>query len=230
MDHAFAHEFKGKKALIVGPDLALAEALMSALSAEGADATHEAGAGDTLSIGKPETIAPFLDRQGPIDFLVVTAAPVKPQPFLDMSAATLNKVLNNELFWVALLMQEAARRMSVAGSGRIIVLCSMSGKAGVHRGAAPYAAAKGGLIALMRVVAAETAGSGVTVNAVATSLFESQVAHLDAERRAEIATGIPVGRFGKPEEAAHAVLYLCSDHAAFVTGETLNLSGGRFMD
>jgi len=116
------------------------------------------------------------------------------------------------------------------GCGRIVVFCSMSGKTGVHTNVAPFAAAKGGLLAYLRVMAAELAAAGVTVNAVATSLFESQVASLAPDERQELTRGIPVRRFGRADEAAHAALFLASRNAAFITGETLNLSGGRFMD
>src|SRR5690606_35306324 len=95
---------------------------------------------------------------------------------------------------------------------------------------APYAAAKGGLIAFSRSLAADIAGYGVTVNVIATALFDVQVAVLDEEEKKEIAKGIPVGRPGHSEVAAHAVVYLASRLGAFVTGDTLNLSGVRFMD
>lgn len=107
---------------------------------------------------------------------------------------------------------------------------SMSGKTGVHKHVAPYAAAKGGLVTFSRVLAAETAHTGVTVNLIATALFDVQIAGKTAEERAIIESGIPVGRAGRSREAAHAAMFLASRDAAYVTGETLNLSGGRFMD
>ena len=130
----------------------------------------------------------------------------------------------------ALQMQAAAKIMGAAGYGRIIALASMSGKAGVHHNVAHYAAAKGGLLTFLRVLAAETADSGVTVNGVATALFEPQTDTMTQEKRDRLRVQIPVGRFGRSVEAAHAVLYLASPLGGFVTGECLNLSGGRFMD
>jgi NAD(P)-dependent dehydrogenase (short-subunit alcohol dehydrogenase family) len=120
--------------------------------------------------------------------------------------------------------------MVARGRGRLISFASMSGKTGVHPGVGPYAAAKGGLITFSRVLAAELAPTGVTVNCIAMALMEPQVAVLTEEHRREVLKGVPVGRFGRSEEAAAAVLYLASDNAGYVTGETLNLSGGRFMD
>ena len=86
-----------------------------------------------------------------------------------------------------------------------------------------------GLFSNDDALAAELASTGTTVNMIATALFDVQVAG-GAERMAEVVKGIPVGRVGRSEEAAHAVLYLASDKGGYVTGETLNLSGGRFMD
>jgi NAD(P)-dependent dehydrogenase (short-subunit alcohol dehydrogenase family) len=180
------------------------------------------------------SIKTFYDRcesaLGGLDIVVVPGKSVSTAPVLEISAETFKSVVEEELIGAALLMQEAARRMAPRGFGRIVTLVSMSGKTGVHRGVAPFAAAKGGLITFARVLAAELAASGVTVNTIATSLFEPQVAHMSEARRREQAAGIPVGRFGRPDEAAEAVLFLASDAGGFVTGETLNMSGGRFMD
>jgi NAD(P)-dependent dehydrogenase (short-subunit alcohol dehydrogenase family) len=147
-----------------------------------------------------------------------------------MQAADLRRIVEDELCVPALLMQEAGRRMARRGNGRIISLFSMSAKTGVHTKVGPFAAAKGGVLAYSRVMAAELAPTGVTVNAIATSLFEPQVAILEYAEREALAKAIPVRRFGKVSEASHAVLFLASDQAAFITGETMNLSGGRFMD
>jgi len=167
---------------------------------------------------------------GPVHTLVCVAPPVGHKSVLDLTAADIRGVVDLELVVPALLMQEAARRMTANGGGRIIVFCSMSAKTGVHTLVAPYAAAKGGLLSYMRTMAAELAMHGVTVNGIATSLFEPQVAGLSDEERADLTQGIPTRRFGKPSEAADAALYLASESAAYITGETLNLSGGRFMD
>jgi 3-oxoacyl-[acyl-carrier protein] reductase len=170
------------------------------------------------------------DVVGPIEALICVPPPVEQILVADMPPEMLRRVVEDELVVPALLMAGAARRMSARRFGRIVTFCSMSAKTGVHTRVAPFAAAKGGLLAYVRVMAAEYAKTGVTVNAVATALFEPQVERLPPEERAELAKGVPVGRFGRPAEAAAAALYLCSDDAGFVTGETLNLSGGRFMD
>jgi 3-oxoacyl-[acyl-carrier protein] reductase len=188
-----------------------------------------------------ETVVPygsdpagFLDGAaqalGGLDLLVVSARPVRNKPVLETTPDELRSVVEEDLVTPALLMQEAARRMTAAGFGRIVAFASMSAKTGVHHNVAPFAAAKGGLLAFARVLAAETAEHGVTVNTIATSLFEPQVATMTEEKRTRLKAGVPVGRFGLSREAAHAVLFLAARDGGYVTGECLNLSGGRFMD
>lgn len=182
---------------------------------------------------EPDAIALLDDVEraaGPLDVLVCAAPPVGQVLILDMSAEELRRTVESELCVPALLMQEAGRRMAQRGRGRIISLFSMSAKTGVHTKVGPFAAAKGGLLAYSRVMAAELAPTGVTVNAIATSLFEPQVAILPREEQEALAKAIPVRRFGRVTEAARAVLFLASGDAAYMTGETMNLSGGRFMD
>jgi NAD(P)-dependent dehydrogenase (short-subunit alcohol dehydrogenase family) len=233
------NEFAGRGAVVVGADVGLGPAIVEAFTEAqmriATDSAASRGVGtippdgaDTAAIGA------FFDaalRQIPsLDVLVLAARPVEIRKFLDVSAGELRGVIEQELTSYALIMQEGARRMIPNGRGRIINLVSMSGKTGVHPNVAPYAAAKGGLIALSRAMAAELGGSGITVNVIANALMQPQVQHLSEKERGEVVRGIPVGRFGQPHEAAHAVLFLASEDAGYITGETLNLSGGRFMD
>jgi NAD(P)-dependent dehydrogenase (short-subunit alcohol dehydrogenase family) len=233
------NEYVGRGAVIVGADVGLGPAIVQGCLEAGMQiATDSAGAhgvgmipadgADMTSISNFFSAA--MRKIPSLDVLVLAARPVQIGKFLDVSAAQLRNVIEQELIWFALIMQEGARRMIPNGRGRIISLSSMSGKTGVHPNVGPYAAAKGGLIALSRVMAAELGGTGVTVNVIANALMQPQVQHLSENERAEMVRGIPVGRFGQPQEAAHAVLFLASDDAGYITGETLNLSGGRFMD
>lgn len=242
-------EFAGKKVAVLNATGAIAKSVVEAFLSHGAqvvaiDSPSEwERAGAALELAGKERISfvaasadaiILLDNCerafGPLDILVCAAPPVGQVTVLDMKPDDLRRTVEAELTTPALLMQEAARRMSRRSQGRIISLFSMSAKTGVHTKVAPFAAAKGGLLAYSRVMAAELAPYGVTVNAIATSLFEPQVAILEKEEREALAKAIPVRRFGRVGEAAHAVLFLASERAAFVTGETLNLSGGRFMD
>ncbi|MBN3804754.1 SDR family oxidoreductase [Paraburkholderia sp. Ac-20336] len=178
------------------------------------------------------SIRQFFDRcekeHGPVEILVNVAPPIASGNALDFTPDEYRAVVEQELIGPILCMQEGARRMVPRGFGRIMSFISMSGKTGVHKHVAPFAAAKGGLVTFSRTLAAELAPTGVTVNTLATALFDVQVASMPDG--AEVVKGIPVGRPGRSEEAAHAVLFLASKDAGYVTGETLNLSGGRFMD
>ena len=228
-------DLRGKRAVVIGAGYGVGPQVVSALAAAGAAVVTDAAdapAGDYIaSDGDPAAfIGHCADKLGSIDILVVSSRPVKNKPVLDMTPQEMRSVAEEELVIPALQMQEAARLMVKAGHGRIIVFASMSAKTGVHHDVAPYAAAKGGLLAFARVLAAETAEHGVTVNGIATALFEPQVKTMAEEKRTRLKSAIPVGRFGRSEEAAHAVLFLASHNAGFVTGECLNLSGGRFMD
>jgi len=225
---------KGQRALVVGAEHGVGPAVVAALRQAETRLAVDSGASEGATLLPDEDPVELIDRAaealGGLEILVVSAPPVRNKPVLDMTAEEMRSVAESELVIPVLQMQAAARRMSAAKYGRIISFASMSAKAGVHHHVAPYAAAKGGMLTFMRVLAAETAADGVTVNGIATALFEPQTAIMTSEKRERLRTQIPVGRFGRSEEAAHAVLFLASPLAGYVTGECLNLSGGRFMD
>lgn len=229
-------------AVVVGADRGVGPQIVEALEKAKAKVIIEAPSHGARQHKGSATVIPraasgwaeFFDlceaAAGPIDILVQSPTIVQSKSALEVGHDEMSRIIDQELVDVIDCIGEAARRMAVRRRGRIITLVSMSGKTGVHKGVAAYAAAKGGVIAFSRSLAAEVAPLGVTVNCIATALFEPQVATASAQHRAELTQGIPVGRFGRPAEAAHAVLYLAAEEGGFVTGETLNLSGGRFMD
>jgi NAD(P)-dependent dehydrogenase (short-subunit alcohol dehydrogenase family) len=234
--------FKERAVAVVAAADGLGPSVVEAFSAQGARVAVDAD-GPRFShaslcapfdIREPEAISDFFARcekeLGGLDVLVMSARPVATGAILERSPEEFRSVVESELIGPMACLREAGRRMAERGRGRIISFSSMSGKTGVHPGVGPFAAAKGGLIAFSRVLAAELAPRGVTVNVIATSLFETQAAALDEEHRKRVLAGIPVGRFGRSVEAAEAALFLASDDAGYITGETLNMSGGRFMD
>lgn len=249
MTHQGTNEFAGAAVIVVGGHLGSGPAVVSAFVAQDAKVavgvlTHGSSASlagkDPLpgsctiagDLTNGDAIARFLDdceaQIGPATVLVMIAPPVRTAPVLDIPEAEFRRVIDAELVGPMLCLREAGRRMARRGYGRLISFSSMSGKTGVHPHVAPYAAAKGGLITFSRSLAAELAPTGVTVNVIATALFDVQVAAMTDT--SQILKGIPVGRVGKSREAAHAAMFLASQDAGYVTGETLNLSGGRFMD
>jgi NAD(P)-dependent dehydrogenase (short-subunit alcohol dehydrogenase family) len=238
MTDAADGEFNGMNVAVIGAADGVGPAVVEALRSAGARLAVDGGSPHGREavhvIPLDQGPAAFIERceteLGELDVLIISARPVANKPVLALTAEEFREVVEHDLVQAALCMMEAARRMVKRRRGRIIVFASMSGKTGPHHNVGPFAAAKGGLLAFVRVMAAELAEHGITVNGIATALFEPQVAAMSDERRAALKRGIPVGRFGRSEEAAHAVLFLASNKAGFVTGECLNLSGGRFMD
>lgn len=231
---ALRADLTGQRALVLGADHGVGPEVVVALADAGVKlAVDVVSAENAVLIDAADPVVRVQEAAialGGLDVLVLCPPPVKNKPVLEWTADEMRSVVETELTISVLQMQVAARIMSEAGYGRIISMLSMSGKAGVHEGVAPYAAAKGGMLSFMRVLAAEMAGHGVTVNGIATALFEPQTRTMNEEKRQRLLTQIPVRRFGRSVEAAHAVLYLASPLAGFVTGECLNVSGGRFMD
>jgi 3-oxoacyl-[acyl-carrier protein] reductase len=148
----------------------------------------------------------------------------------DIDQAEWDDVLAVNLRGVFFGCTVAGAHMSARGSGRIINLSSLAGQQGSLVNGAHYAASKAGILALTKVFAQELAPHGVTVNALAPSAIRTPA--MDAVPPATVAAlekSAPLGRLGTPDDVAAAALYLASDAAAFVTGTTLDVNGGRFM-
>ena len=110
--------------------------------------------------------------------------------------------------------------------GRIVAIGSSAGKAGGARSVAAYAASKGGLMTLAKSIANEYAAYGITSNALAPTLIDTDMI---ADQR-DLVSRIPVGRFGRPEEVAALVAFLASEHAGYITGEVTDINGGFLVD
>jgi 3-oxoacyl-[acyl-carrier protein] reductase len=114
--------------------------------------------------------------------------------------------------------------MCERGHGRIITISSGAGTVGISLGISAYGAGKGGGIAFMRHLAMEIAGRGVTANSIAVGLIDN---HADPRVTAQMARSVPVGRLGQPRDVAALAVYLASDEASWMTGQTLQLNGGN---
>jgi NAD(P)-dependent dehydrogenase (short-subunit alcohol dehydrogenase family) len=153
------------------------------------------------------------------------------RPVLDLTDADWAGLVELNLSTAYWLGQHAGRLMVGAGYGRMVFVSSVSGLL-AHANHAPYAATKGGLNQLIRVMAREWAGHGVTVNAVAPGYIETDLTkdHLDKDgNREALERLVPAKRLGVPEEVADAVTFLASDRAGFITGQVLYVDGGRVL-
>jgi gluconate 5-dehydrogenase len=153
------------------------------------------------------------------------------RPILDLDDDDWQSILTLNLSTAWWLGQEVGRRMVGHGYGRMVFVSSVSALL-AHANHAPYAATKGGINQLMRVMAREWAPHGVTVNSVGPGYVETDLtrAYLDRDNhREDLESLVPAQRLGRPEEVADAVTFLVSDRAAFITGQCLYIDGGRTL-
>lgn len=176
-----------------------------------------------------ELIKVVSDALGSLEVLVNNAGITKDTLALRMRDSDWSSVIDTDLSSAFYLSRAALRGMLSRKWGRIVNLSSVVGVVG-NVGQANYVAAKAGLIGLTKALAKEYASKGITVNAVAPGFITSDMtAGLTEELKAAYLAQIPAGRFGAPEEVAHAVAFLVSDEAAYINGQTLIVDGGMVM-
>ncbi len=228
---AIAIELGARGARVLVTDIDADTAARTAATIEAAGATAEAAPLDVADwTAFQELVADFAERAGRLDVLVNNAARSVARSFWEIEPDEWDDVMAVNLRGVFAGCRAAGALMRDAGRGRIVNLTSLAGQQGGINGGAHYAASKAGIIVLTKIVAAELAGSGVTVNAVAPAAIEGPIFDaLPPERQEGIAASIPVGRPGRPEEVAATVAFLASDRAAFITGTTIDVNGGLHM-
>jgi gluconate 5-dehydrogenase len=245
----------GKTAVVTGAGSGLGSAIAEGLSQFGAtvvaidiDAVAarsvadriEAGGGSALAVpcdvSQPDqvecAVAVAVDRYGNLDVLVANAGIGMRSPAELMTFEQWSRVLDVNLTGVWLMDQAVGRHMIEHGvRGSIINTASVAGQVGLATGNANYAASKGGVIALTRLLAVEWAPRGIRVNAISpthirTPLVAEAMAK-NAETEAYFLANIPLGRIGEPEDLVGAAVFLASDASALVTGHILNVDGGH---
>lgn len=177
----------------------------------------------------PGLVAEVEARFGPLAILVNNAGNHLKKPSTEVTDAEFAAVLQTHLLGGFALTRECARRMAARGSGSIVMIASMASLFGIPQVAA-YTAAKSALAGLVRALTVDLAPQGVRVNAVAPGWFDTALSRRnfagDPRRKEKILDRTPLGRLGEPADVGHAVVYLCSPAARFVTGVILPVDGG----
>lgn len=166
----------------------------------------------------------------PIDILVNNGGITRDAALHKMSPDQWLAVIQTNLSSCFHMSQAVIDSMRGRSFGRIINISSVNAQAGQF-GQTNYSAAKAGVFGFTKALARETARKGITVNAIAPGYIDTDmVRDVPQNILDQIIEGIPVGRLGKPEEIARAVLFLAADDAGFITGETLSVNGGQYME
>ena len=174
----------------------------------------------------------ILDYHSTIDILVNNAGIVQSATVEKMTEEEWDKVMRVNLKGVFNCCKAVLQTMKGQKKGKIINISSLAGKNGGIKAGAAYAASKAGVICFTKTLARELAAYGINVNSVAPSMVETELAigFTNQEQRNELLAGIPLKRFAKAEEIADLVFFLSSSSSDYITGETININGGSYMD
>ena len=171
----------------------------------------------------------IIEEYGKIDFLINNAGITRDKLMLNMTEAEFDAVINVNLKGAFNMTKHVYKPFMRQRSGRIVNLASIVGING-NAGQANYCASKAGVIGMTKAVAKELAARNVTVNAVAPGYIDTPMTQaLSYKIKDEIAAMIPMKRLGLPEDVANVIAFLCSDYAAYVTGEVIRVDGGIAM-
>lgn len=240
---------EGRKALVTGASRGIGQALAEALAGAGADvavtARDAAALNDTAAaieaLGRRAVavaqdvrdvaasraaVDAAADRLGGLDILVNNAGYEQVSPSLDLDEAVWDRVVDTNLKGAFFVAQAAAKRMTAGGS--IINLASLTSYVGVPT-AVPYGSSKAGILGMTHALAAEWAGRGIRVNAIAPGYFRTamtDVFYRDEAWATSMLGKIPLGRFGDLGDLAGAVIFLASGASAYVTGQSIPVDGG----
>ena len=244
----------GKRVVITGGSRGIGKAIALAFAKEGADICvcdlldDEAAKETMAELNKAGSLMPIFlrgdvtdenfakevaihmkDIYGGVDVLINNAGITDDGLLMRMKAESFERVVNVNLNGAFYMIKELSAIMLKQRSGHIVNISSVSGVKG-NAGQANYSASKAGLIGLTKSAAKELGGKGITVNAVAPGLIDTEMAKkLPEEKRSQMISSITAGRLGTPEEIADLVCFLSSDKASYITGQVVVIDGGLVM-
>jgi len=241
---------QGEVALVTGATRGIGAAIADELAAQGAKvigtATSEAGAqaiaqrlsahggeGRVLNVTDGAAVEALIEsiikEHGGLSILVNNAGITRDQLLMRMKDEDWQAIIDTNLTSVYRTSKAVMRTMMKARKGRIINIASVVGVTG-NPGQTNYAAAKAGIIAFSKSLAREVGSRGITVNVVAPGFIDTDMTRaLTGEQRKSLEGTIALGRLGAPADIAHAVAFLASPAAAYITGQTLHVNGGMYM-
>ncbi len=167
-----------------------------------------------------------VEQFGQVDILVNNAGILQAGPIGSFTAADWERMIATNLTSVFYFCRAVAPLLSAQRSGRIINIASITGQTGGVSGGVHYSASKGGMLALTKTLARDLAPYTVTVNAICPGQIETDILTLTPEARKRLEELIPLGRIGRPEDIAHAALFLASAAASYITGAAIDVNGG----
>lgn len=220
----------GARVAVGGRDRAAIQCVVGSIHAAGGEAIPapaEATDPDAIT----QTFAEVADRLGPVELLAAFAGGNgRPRPTEEVEPQEWRRVIENDLTATFFTIRAALPAMLAAGRGAIVTMSSASGRQ-PSQAAAAYAAAKAGVTMLSKHLAAEMGPRGIRVNCLAPSavLNEKMTAAMTEQQRVQLAALFPLGRLGRPDDVAAATVFLLSEEASWLTGVTLDLSGGRII-
>ena len=227
---------RGKTAIVTGGAAGIGAAIVERFREEGTRVLiFDLNGEKKVDITDYEAVKSAVADAGPVDILVNNAGWDMFKPFLKSDPAFWQKIISINLVGAMNMLHCVLPGMVARGGGKVVSVASDAGRVG-SSGEAVYSACKGGIIALTKTLARELAAKGVRLNTVCPGLTETNMLTefmkgagnpeklAEAYRRA-----IPIGRLGKPEDIPGAILFLASDDADFITGQTLSVSGGLTM-
>ncbi|WP_327312927.1 SDR family NAD(P)-dependent oxidoreductase [Streptomyces sp. NBC_01235] len=210
-------------------DLNLEDAEKTAAAIQEAGGTAIAVAGDAADAAEVAASAARTRAElGPVSILVNNAGITAYQPFTSITEDAWDRMIGINLKGPFLVTKEIVPDMVEAGWGRIVNISSSSAQTGAPA-MAHYAASKGGVIGLTRALAVEYIAQGITVNHVPPGFIDTPLVRQGPVDVEAVAATMPMKRAGRPEDVAHAVAYLVSEEAGYVTGQTFSVNGGRYL-